>query len=70
MWRWLFGSLLGAVVLAAAAAAVIFTVSSMLLASLAVGLLVLTLVVGLRASGSRWVSRGGKFGAGGASGGW
>lgn len=70
MWRWLAGSLLGAVLLAAAAAAVIFSLSSMLLASLAVGLLVLALVVGLRASGSRWVSRRSQFGAGGASGGW
>jgi hypothetical protein len=70
MWRWLFGSLLGAIVLAAAAAAVVFTLSSLLLASLAVGLLVLALVVGLRLSGSRWVSRRSPFGAGGASGGW
>jgi hypothetical protein len=70
MGRWLFGSLSGALVLAAAAAGVIFAVSSLLLASLAVGLLVLALAVGLGGSGSRWVSRSSRYGSGGASGSW
>jgi hypothetical protein len=70
MWRWLFGSLLGAVVLASAAAAVIFTLSSLLLASLAVGVLVFVVAVALRVPARRWVSRDSKFGAGGASGSW
>ena len=70
MWRWLFGSLAGAAVLAAAAAAVIFTLSSLLLASLAVGVLVFVVALALVAPASRWASRRSKFGAGGASGSW